>query len=157
MSAGDHAEVAHLCAVMAGRKVILRVQNPDLVQARLRVSDDTFRRMLSSSVPARWTYPRLLRLAALERDHLGTSTLDEVLDHRNRAFPQPRPADLQQAGRECLRTLSRRSADLTEAITSGHGIDDAELRRELTQIPHVIAGLQQFLAAGEAHLQRGAR
>lgn len=155
MSAGTHSQVAHLCAVLCGQRVIARIGDPVIVKERLRISDDTFGRMQRTTVPARWTYPRLIDLAALERDVLHTTSLDEVLDHRQRAFPQPDShGDIQQLGRDFLRHLSRRNADLTEAIVSGSGIDDTELRRELDKLPEYLAALHRFRVAGEARLNR---
>ncbi len=153
MTASHPSQVSHLCAVLAGQRVIMRVENPELVAIRLRTSVDTVYRMLNDHGEHRWTYPRLLDLASLERDVLNTGSIDEILDNRNRAFPTT-AGDVNSAGRDALVQLSRRVADMAEAITTGGGFDEAELRSELNQLPEILATLQRFGAAAEAKLGR---
>jgi hypothetical protein len=141
--------------VDAGKAVVVAVANPELVAFRLRCSSDTVDRLMRSVSAAQWTWPRLVALAALERDHFGTGALADALQAPFQGAPLS--GDVNVDGKTLWCSASDFAHEMAEDLMTGGGLDAGEIQRLQRKSAHLRAALDRYDAAAVAALQRGIR
>jgi hypothetical protein len=144
-----------LASVLAAcRQVIAHPDaDPEAVAQWALCSIDTIRRMAANELEAAWTVARVLRLAAFERQCLGTDRIDRAL-----AEP-PVQADPEALARDVLESLPSMldyAREVAVAAADGRidASEEAKLERMLPALMARLGKIQGEIAARRASTHR---